>query len=390
MIGDRVTALALRAAWPLLVRRGETTAWRDRWHGGGPALPVDVWVHAASLGELAPYHELIGELTDAGRRFGITVTSGRTIAEVVRRFGDRADVRPAPLPGSPALTELARAWRPRRLVLLEAEAWPALLQAATAVGGDLAVLGGRSDRARARVWRSVSSAARTVVLAADETALAPYAAAGWPADRLQSGFHAKLLGAAQAAAVPDELRPWTSGGGLPLVGGSLHPEDAAVIAPALRRLAEGGIEARLLVLPRHPTRAAAVAAPFRRAGLSVAEFPATAQVTMVPRMGLLAGAYGLGRVALIGGAWARRGGHNPLEAIAHGVPAILGPHDRNQRGLAAVLPTGALTRAVTSAALADAVLAAAAVTGATRSGWPPALATAAAGQRTRAAAVLSP
>jgi 3-deoxy-D-manno-octulosonic-acid transferase len=390
MIADQAFSLALRAAWPLLVRRGETTTWRERWRADAVGGQVDVWIHAASLGELAPYHELLGELAAVGRRFGITVTSGRTLAEVRRRFADRAEVRPAPLPGSPALATLVAAWRPRRFVLLEAEAWPALLQAASRHGADVAVLGGRSDRSRAGVWRRLPEAAKASVHATDASALSPYARARWPQARLHGGYHAKLLGAARPAAIPDELRVWAGEGGLPLIGGSLHPADAEVLAAALLRLLAGGIAPRLLVLPRHLDRRDAVMAPFQRAGLSVAMFPHMAQITLVPQMGLLAGAYGLGRVALVGGAWARRGGHNPIEAIVHGVPAVIGPHDRNQRGLAAVLPDGALTRASTPPAVADAVLAAAGRPAADRAAWPAMLAAAATELRTRAAAVLSP
>ncbi len=383
-------SLALRAAWPLLVRRGETTTWQERWRAVAAGGKVDVWIHAASLGELTPYHELLGELAAVGRRFGITVTSGRTLAEVRRRFADRAEIRPAPLPGSPALTSLVTTWQPRRLVLLEAEAWPALLQAAAQHGADIAVLGGRTDRARAGVWRRLPETAKASVHATDESALAPYAHASWPTSRLHDGYHAKLLGAVRPAAVPEELRAWAADDGLPIVGGSLHPLDAEIVAAAAVRLLAAGIKPRLLVLPRHLDRSEAVAAPFRRAGLSVAAFPEAAQITLVPKMGLLAGAYGLGRVALIGGAWARRGGHNPIEAIIHGVPAVIGPHDGNQRGLAAVLPNGALTRAATPPGVADAVMAAAGIPASVRAAWPSVLATAAMDLRTRAAAVLSP
>lgn len=389
MSGSKLVAFALRAAWPLLQHRGETTTWRERWAEIPTPAPVDVWIHAASLGEIAPYAELLGELTSTGRRFGLTVTSGRTLAEIRRRLGVVADVRPAPLPGSPALASLAAGWRARRLVLLEAEAWPALIEAAIRHGADVAVLGGRSDRARARVWRAVGADRRRVVHAADPAALAPYAAAGWPAERLHAGYHPKLLGVRRSAAKPEELIDWASYPGLRIVGGSLHPADVPVIATALRMLVENNLDPRLLVLPRHLERSDELVSGFRHAGLACAVWPDRAQVTLVPRMGILAGAYGLGRVALIGGAWARRGGHNPLEAVAHGVPAILGPHDRNQRGLRALVPEGAIRRATTARELAEAIVAAAAVPDDVRAAWPKALAAAAASHHMVAAGVLA-
>lgn len=47
---------------------------------------------------------------------------------------------------------------------------------------------------------------------------------------------------------------------------------------------------------------------------------------MLDQMGRLAEAYGLARAALVGGSLVSRGGHNPLEPAAHGVPVVFGPH----------------------------------------------------------------
>jgi 3-deoxy-D-manno-octulosonic-acid transferase len=42
-------------------------------------------------------------------------------------------------------------------------------------------------------------------------------------------------------------------------------------------------------------------------------------------MGELAGAYRLGHVAIVGGGWRSKGGHNPLEPLRWGVPTLIGP-----------------------------------------------------------------
>ena len=36
--------------------------------------------------------------------------------------------------------------------------------------------------------------------------------------------------------------------------------------------------------------------------------------------------YGIADLAFVGGSLVERGGHNPLEAAAHAIPVLMGPH----------------------------------------------------------------
>ncbi|MGL6296386.1 MAG: glycosyltransferase, partial [Plesiomonas sp.] len=46
-------------------------------------------------------------------------------------------------------------------------------------------------------------------------------------------------------------------------------------------------------------------------------------------MGELMLLYGIADIAFVGGSLIERGGHNPLEPAAHGIPIIMGPHRFN-------------------------------------------------------------
>lgn len=364
-----------RVAWPWLQRRGEATTWDQRWRA--PAMspgPVDLWLHTPSLGELVPFSAWL-ERAATTRRVGVTVTSGRSLAAVRQRCSTSIDVRPLPLPLSPAMDALLSAWRPQRLILLEADAWPDLVLGAVDRGATLAVLGGRSSSLQRVIWRRFAADPRRVsrlcgIWARDTAAAAAYRAAGLPEAKVHSDYLAKLADLKPTAPAPE----YTTLARPLLVVGSLHPGEAALIAQAAATLARRRPDLRWLVVPRHVERSNAVATAFTSAGLDTAIWPAQSVVTIVPQYGVLAGLYGLADAAVVGGAWVRHGGHNPAEAVIHGVPVVMGPHHHNQAALLAALPRGAVRVATGPTQLVAALEAALALPVAERAAWPAALA----------------
>lgn len=47
--------------------------------------------------------------------------------------------------------------------------------------------------------------------------------------------------------------------------------------------------------------------------------------------------YGIADLAFVGGSLVERGGHNPLEAAAHAIPVLMGPHTFNFKDICARL-----------------------------------------------------
>lgn len=52
-------------------------------------------------------------------------------------------------------------------------------------------------------------------------------------------------------------------------------------------------------------------------------------------MGELMLLYGIADLAFVGGSLVERGGHNPLEAAAHAIPVLMGPHTFNFKDICA-------------------------------------------------------
>lgn len=64
---------------------------------------------------------------------------------------------------------------------------------------------------------------------------------------------------------------------------------------------------------------------------------AQTQVVIGDTMGELMLLYGIADIAFVGGSLVERGGHNPLEAAAHAIPVLMGPHTFNFKDICAKL-----------------------------------------------------
>jgi 3-deoxy-D-manno-octulosonic-acid transferase len=153
-----------------------------------------------------------------------------------------------------------------------------------------------------------------------------------------------------------------------LVAGNTVETEEELVLEAWRQAREAHPDLRLVLAPRQPRRFQAVADLFQAKGLRFRRgsgaWPARAQdwagtdVLLLDTLGELAAAYGEATLALVGGGWAWRGGHNPLEPVRWGVPALLGPGFDNFADLVVPLAEAGLVRVVPAPELAGAVTAA--------------------------------
>ncbi len=132
----------------------------------------------------------------------------------------------------------------------------------------------------------------------------------------------RVMQIARTAEDVDPILHWKGTSKL-IVSGSTWPADEAVIAPAIE-----GSGHRWLIVPHevHTEALAHVRTRFAQA-ISYTELldGAAADVVIMDRIGLLSRCYRHADVAYVGGAFGS-GLHNILEATAHGVPVIFGPH----------------------------------------------------------------
>lgn len=300
-----------------------------------------LWVHAVSVGEVLAASRLIEELSV---RSGCTVmisTTTRTGQRLAReRFGaDR--VFYFPLDFAFAVHAYLRALRPCMVVLLETEFWPRMLAETHRARIPVAVVNARiSDRSWPRyrrlrfLWKRLLNSF-AVVLAQSRLDADRLIALG--AGNVEVAGNLKFdIRVAQPAAVTETLRAHLAPGAKVVVCGSTLAGEEELL---LDSLPPGVIT---VLAPRHPERFDSVAALLtsrdlphvRRSQWITAPAPLEpGTVFLLDSIGELASVYSLATIAIVGGGILLLGGHNPLECAQYGIPAIIGPHYENFRGI---------------------------------------------------------
>ena len=131
-----------------------------------------------------------------------------------------------------------------------------------------------------------------------------------------------------------------------IVAASTHPGEEELLLAVYLQLLKITPGIFMVLVPRHPERAAEVALlleksalPYRRRTQITAktnQSPA-GEVLLVDTVGEMMNLYALSDLAFVGGSLVATGGHNLLEPASRGVPCIFGPHMTNFREIAALV-----------------------------------------------------
>ena len=307
-----------------------------------PPLEGDVvWIHAVSVGETRAAAPLVERVRAARPDATLVLTSmtatGRDTARAL--FGERVVQAwlPYDLPG--AMRRFLAHFRPSLGLLMETELWPNLAAEAAIAKVPLFLVNARLSAKSARGYERVGALVRPLLGSLAGVAAQTRA----DADRLEA------LGARDVAvtgnlkfdiAVPDDASALASRlralyGPRPVfLAASTRDGEEAMLLDALARHPLPG-EALVVIVPRHPQRFDEVAALVTARGFAHARrtenrpVPAEAGVVLGDSMGEMSGYYGASDVAFVGGSLAPLGGQNLIEALALGVPVLVGPHTFN-------------------------------------------------------------
>jgi len=327
----------------------------ERWRALGDRLgrlpPADraalasapaLWVHAASVGELAAVRPLLGPLRARfpGRLLLVSTTT-RTGLEQARALPEAHVATLLPLDARGPVAALLAAMRLEGFLFTETEIWPTLLAALAARKVPALMVSGRvgvASAARARWLRPLYRPALAQVFCCMQTAedAARIIALGADPRRVQVAGSLKY-DAGGAPPPPAVAAVAAALAGRPvIVAGSTHAGEDEALCDALLRVAAAHRDVVLVLAPRHPERFAAVADLVRARGIPLAHWadvvaardalPPGHAVLLVDVLGVLAQAYALGQVAFVGGSLVPIGGHNVLEPARAARPVIVGPH----------------------------------------------------------------
>jgi 3-deoxy-D-manno-octulosonic-acid transferase len=354
--------------------REDKRRWREKLGAPGARRPEGqlLWLHAASVGELASVTGLIAALAEARPHTALlvttsTMTSARLAAERLPRRVLHQYL-PLDLPG--AVTRFLDHWRPDAAVWVESELWPRLIGQTAARRIPMLLVNARMSDRSARRWQRVPALAQRLlacfaqVFAQDAQTARHLAALGLPPARLQSLGSLKENTSPLPFDAAERGRLAAAWAGRPRwLAASTHAGEEAVVLAA-HRLAGAAMPGLLLILaPRHPERGASVAAMARAAGFAPSERAAgvgdaaTAEVYLADTLGEMGLWFDLAPVAFLGGSLIAVGGHNPYEPVAQGAAVLHGPHTANFSEIYARLDAAGGARKVADAeALAAALV----------------------------------
>ncbi|MCC5794589.1 MAG: lipid IV(A) 3-deoxy-D-manno-octulosonic acid transferase [Chromatiales bacterium] len=338
-----------------------------------PPAPV-IWLHAVSVGEVQAAAPLVRALLRECPDTPVLLTTMTpTGAERVRSlFGEQvlSSWVPYDLPG--AVRRFLDWARPRLVIIMETELWPNLYAACGQRNVPLVLASARiSPRSVARYRRLLALFSDTlshgVVIAAQSRADAGrFLELGADPSRTRVTGNIKFdLGVPDDVATRGRAFRDEHAQGRPVwVAASTHEGEEELVLAAHRRLLARHPDGLLLLVPRHPQRFAQVASLLERDGWSFARRSGGApcmpdmQVYLGDSMGELLQFYAASDLAFVGGSLVPVGGHNLLEPVALGVPALTGPHTFNSAEIAAQLTQAGAVEVVADAdSLADRIAA---------------------------------
>ena len=329
----------------------------------GPTHPGPrLWLHGASNGELASARWLLERLiaTRPGLKILVTCNTATARAMVQRWSLSGVTAAFAPIDTAFATQRLLRRWHPGALISLEAELWPARLAACRAAEIPVILLGARMSARSFQRWNRIRPFAAatlqnvTYASAQDLTSRQHLTRLGLPATAFGPDFDLKAQ--ASAALPPPKIQPRDSRAHWLLAASTHDGEEAAI----LDAFVAAPNFTQLILAPRHPARAVAIAAlitarnlPFTRR--STGAVPGTTPVFLADTMGEMDLWYQRCGACIIGGSFATKGGHSPWEPARHACAILHGPSTANFAAPFATLDAHDAALPVTAPTLAAAL-----------------------------------
>ncbi|QKD71086.1 lipid IV(A) 3-deoxy-D-manno-octulosonic acid transferase [Proteus terrae] len=342
----------------LLLRSRKAPAYRKRWgerYGfcKGKVVPQGILLHSVSVGETLAAVPLVRALRHHYPDLPITVTTMTpTGSERVRSaFGD--DVYhvylPYDLPGS--VNRFLKTVDPKLVIIMETELWPNLISKLHQRKIPLIIANARLSERSAAGYQKLGSFVKTMlpkitlIAAQNQEDGERFIELGLKRSHLHVTGSLKFdisVTPELAARAVALRRQWAAHRPV-WIATSTHEGEETIILETHKKLLTQFPQLLLILVPRHPERFPKAEQLTREAGLkytlrSTDAVPdAQTQVVIGDTMGELMLLYGIADLAFVGGSLVERGGHNPLEAAAHAIPVIMGPHTFNFKNICAKL-----------------------------------------------------
>ena len=341
----RVLMAALAPLAPLLLsyrlKRGKEYPARLRERYGETAVTRPsghlVWIHGASVGELAAVLPLIKHI--CGEGFAVLVTTGTTTSAKLaqQRLPQGAIHQFVPLDAPAFVKRFLDHWKPDLAMFVESDLWPNLVLASSARDIPLVLVNGRLSQRSFSRWKKIPQTIGAVLKRLDMC----MAQSPADAERFEKLGGARVtmtgnlkLDVPAPPAEPAEVEALRSaiGGRRVIAAASTHPGEEIAMMDAHQRLRRRFPDLLTIVVPRHPHRGPEIAELAKASALTPTLrsrgeiLDASTDIYVADTLGELGLVYRLAPIVFMGGSLVEHGGQNPIEPVKLGAAILHGPH----------------------------------------------------------------
>lgn len=329
-------------------------------------MPVDVWLHAVSLGEVVAATPLIQALLDKGFSVLVTTMTPTGSQQVIRQFGERVQHQYLPYDIPCVLRRFFKTSRARVGIIMETELWPNVIIEGMRSGIKLFLVNARLSDGAFKQYQRVRWFIKPLlthfvsILAQSDLDAQRFLALGASTDKVCAIGNIKFDVSIQALEA-HLVRPLKTAWGdsrVVFMAASTHDDEEKQLLSSLIALKQAAPTLILLIAPRHPERFNEVYELACSYGFKTGRRsqPSTVdgltEVVIIDSLGELLLFYQFSDYAFVGGSLVPVGGHNVLEPIALGVPVLCGPYMHHSKAVCEVLlAQGAIQQVKSSQAL---------------------------------------
>ncbi|MGH6860958.1 MAG: lipid IV(A) 3-deoxy-D-manno-octulosonic acid transferase [Phyllobacterium sp.] len=306
-----------------------------------PSGPL-VWVHAASVGETSAVTPLVEAIVEMGIHVVLTTGTVTSAKMVQERLGDRVIHQYVPLDLKPAVDRFLTHWQPDLAVICESEIWPmTILELGTRRVPQVLVNGRLSDRSFA-AWHKRASIAEALfenlahVVAQSDIDGERFRALGarpvTVSGNLKVDTAIPPVNNAELKALQGMIgsrKTWTAI--------STHQGEEEIVAQVHHMLKARHRDLLTVLVPRHPDRAAEIAAEIEKMGMKVAlrsradAIVPDTDIYIGDTIGDMGLYLRLAEIAFVGRSLTAQGGQNPLEPAMLKAAILSGRNVQNFR-----------------------------------------------------------
>ena len=331
---------------------GRIKAWRgDRlWQGRlgllAPIGPRNIWLHAASVGEVKILGWLVDYLVKRNPALSIHVTTmTRTGFDTASRLYPTADISFSffPFDTVEAVQRTLDAIKPKVIVIAETEIWPNLVTEASKRDIPVILVNARMSPSAFGKYKFFRRTMGNILNQYDrfffktEDDARRYEQLGVEPDRTVVAGDMKF-DAPVVDRTPQQIDKIKTQAALEkdsfvFVAGSTRPGEEGILADIFKAMESDG-KFVMIMAPRHIERSNEIKMLLQEKQIAYriyGEASGPERFILVDRLGILTDLYGIADISFVGGTLVDIGGHNLLEPVWAGSPVLFGPSLHNVR-----------------------------------------------------------